>query len=565
MLRRASALGVLALGIAVGVATFGVARDDPGYGLAGATRVGAFALLLAGWALIGAGIASWLRRPESRFGPLLALAGFAWFAPEWATPGVGSALVFTFGLALASACPPLVAHAALAYPGGRLGSRFETGALTLAYAGGAVVLGLLPALSSDPNAEACSLCPANLLAVAEHEAFADDVTRIGTYLGVLWALALTLLAARRLPRRAVRPVVAPAAVFLALVAATFAAWVDDGFLANGELERRLWVAEAASLAGVAFGVAWMWLRAHRARSDVARLVVKLAQTPAPGGLRDVLAEIVGDPQLVLAYPLERPAPLVDVAGRAVELPESGRRTTLVREGRAVGVLGHAPGLLDDEQLVAEVAAAGRLALENERLQAEVRARLVDLRASQARIVAAGDAERKRLERDLHDGAQQRLVALALSLRLLRSTRPSDPVLELAERELASAVEELRELAHGIFPAVLADDGLEAAVHALAEEAAVPLVVGEVPRERFEASRETAAYTVVAETLRAAKGPVAVSAERSDGALIVELRTPGIDGLDVVALEDRLGALDGRLAIERGVGTTTIRAELPCES
>jgi len=565
MLRRAIALGVLALGIAVGVATFGVARDDPGYGLAGASRFGGLALLLAGWALIGAGVASWLRRPDSRFGPLLAFAGFAWFAPEWDTPGVGSALAFTLGLALASACPPLVAHAVLAYPGGRLGSRFEAGALTLAYAGGAVVLGLLPALSSDPNAETCSLCPANLLGVTEREAFADDVTRVGTYLGVVWALALALLAVRRLPRRAVRPVVAPGAVFLALVAATFAAWVDDGFLANGELERRLWFAEAAALAGVAFGVAGTWVRAHRARSDVARLVVELAQTPPPGGLRDVLAEIVGDPELVLAYPLELPARLVDVTGRAVELPGSGRRTTLVRDGRVVAVLGHAPGLLDDEQLVAEVAAAGRLALENERLQAEVRARLVDLRASRARIVAAGDAERKRLERDLHDGAQQRLVALALSLRLLRSTHPSDPVLERAERELASAVEELRALAHGIFPAVLADDGLEAAVHALAEEAAVPLAVGDVPRERFEASRESAAYTVVAETVRAAKGPVAVSAGRSDGTLVLELRTPGVDDLDVVALEDRLGALDGRLAIDRGVGTTTVRAELPCES
>lgn len=564
MLRRAIALGVLTLGIAVGVATFDVARDDPGYGLAGASGFAGAVLLLAGWALIGAGVASWLRRPESRFGPLLVLAGFAWFAPEWNTPGVRSALAFTAGVALATACPPLVAHAALAYPGGRLGSRFEAGAVTLAYAGGAVVLGVVPALTSDPNAESCSQCPPNLVAVTEREAFAEDVTRVGIYLGVVWALALALLAARRLTRRAVRPVVAPAAMFLVLVAAMFAAWIEDGFLANGELERRLWFAEAAALGGVAFGVAWAWVRAYRARSHVARLVVELAQTPAPGGLRDILAGIVGDPQLVLAYPLEHSARLVDVTGRAVELPESGRRTTLLRDGRVVGVLGHAPGLLDDEQLVSEVAAAGRLALENERLQAEVRARLVDLRASRARIVEAGDTERKRLERDLHDGAQQRLVALALSLRLVQSSLPSDAALEQAGRELGLAVEELRELAHGIFPAVLADDGLEAAVHALAEEAPVPLAVGDLPRGRFESSRETAAYTVVAETVRAAKGPVAVSAEHATGTLVVELRTPGIDGLDVVALEDRLGALDGRLAIEPGAGATVVRAELPCE-
>jgi signal transduction histidine kinase len=313
-------------------------------------------------------------------------------------------------------------------------------------------------------------------------------------------------------------------------------------------------------------VAWAGIRARRARADVAQLVVELAQSPPAGGLRDVLASIVGDPGLVLAYPLDGSARLVDVRGGTVELPpQPGQRTTLVQDGRPVGVLAHAPGLLDDEQLVAEVAAAGRLALENERLQAEVRARIEDLRASRARIVAAGDAERRRLERDLHDGAQQRLVALALSLRLLRSRLTSETALELAERELGLAVEELRDLAHGLFPALLADEGLEAAVQALSEESTVPLRVGDLPRERLDPSLETAAYTVVAETVRAATGSVDVRASRAHETLVVELRAPDVDGLDVVALEDRLGALDGRLAILRGAVDTTVRAELPCAS
>ncbi len=565
MFRRATALGVVALSLAVGIATLHVARAEPAYGLVGTSLVSGLAFLLAGWALVGAGVASWLWRPGSRFGALLALAGFAWFAPEWSVPGVGSALVFTAGLVLASACPPLVGHAALAYPGGRLASRVEVAGVSLAYAGGILLLGVLPALASDPRATGCSQCPSNLVAVAERESLAVDVTHVGLYAGVGWASALAILVARRLSRQTARAVAAPAAVYLLLVAVVLWGWRDAGYLTNGTLERRLWLAQAVALVGVAAGVGWAWVRTRRARAGVARLVVELAQSPPPGGLRDVFAEIVGDPDLVLAYPLEAQERLVDVAGRTIDLPETREQTTLVLDGRVVGVLAHSPGLLNDEQLVAEVAAAGRLALENERLQAEVHARVEDLRASRARIVLAGDSERKRLERDLHDGAQQRLVALALSVRLLRSRLRDDAALERAERELGAAVEELRALAHGIFPAVLADDGLAAAIQTLAEEAAVPVRIDELPDERFGASLETAAYTVVAETVRAATGRVSVSAVRSRALLVVELQAPDVDGLDVVALEDRVGALEGRLAVLDGVGTMTVRAELPCAS
>jgi signal transduction histidine kinase len=296
-------------------------------------------------------------------------------------------------------------------------------------------------------------------------------------------------------------------------------------------------------------------------------VVELTRTtPPPGGLRDVLAGIAGDPALVLAYPVDDPERLVDGDGRPVELSPDLETTSLVQDGRAVAVLAHRPGLLDDEQLVEEVAAASRLALENERLQAEVRARLEELRASRARIVDAGDAERKRLERDLHDGAQQRLVGLSLSLRVLRGrVADADGRLEQAENELRQAATELRELAHGIFPAVLADEGLAAALEALAEESRVPIRVDGVPETRYAASVETAAYTVVAEAARISTQPLAVGASASNGALVIEVQTHG-DGLDLTALEDRIGALDGRLAVVRGTdGAITIRAELPCAS
>ncbi len=568
MRRWTIAVGVFGVGIAAGISTLRVARDHPGFGFAGSSVAAGVALLVPGWALIGSGLASWLRRPASRFGLLLTAAGFAWFVPEWNNPEVGSALAFTIGLALSAACPPFVAHAALAYPGGRLASRAEVAALGAAYAGGVLVLGVFPAFFFDPQAEGCGQCPSNLLLLRSSGRAAEDLTSAGLYLGIGWAVALALLTALRMTRgsHAARPVAASAAVYLSLVAATFAVSLDRGFVGNGTVERRLWLGQAAALLGVASFAAWNLARARRARSKVAGLVVELTRSPPPGGLRDVLAGIAGDPALVLAYPLGEPERLVDGRGRPVELATDLETTSLVQDGRAVAVLGHRPGLLDDEQLVEEVAEAARLALENERLQAEVRARLEELRASRARIVEAGDAERKRLERDLHDGAQQRLVALSLSLRLLRG-RMDDAggKLEAAENELRQAAAELRELAHGIFPAVLADEGLAAALEALAEEGSVPIRLDGIPATRYDASVETAAYTVVAEAARASTEPLTVGASASDRTLVVEVGTRG-DGLDVTALEDRIGALDGRLVVTPGTdGGVTIRAELPCAS
>jgi len=563
MLRRAVALAISALGVAVGVSTLDVVRDDPGYSFAGSSRLAGIALLAAGWAVIACGLAWWLQRPRRRWGLLLVAAGFAWFAPEWTNPGVTSALAFTAGLSVYALCPPLVGHALLGYPGGPLRSRAEEAAVALAYAA-ALLLGPVTSLFADPQAHACFDCPRNLLLVADRPELARDLTRVGLYVGLVATLVLAALAARRLRRAAARPVVVPGTVYVTLAATSFAVSLERGYLSNTQLDRRIWLGEAAALVALALGVGWGWARSRRARSAVARLVVGLAESPPPGGLRDALAGIVGDPDLVLAYPLDGSERLVDARGRRVE-PSAGRqRTSLVRDGSVVAVLEHAPGLLDDEQLVVEVTAAARLSLENERLEADVRARLEELRASRARIVEAGDAERKRLERDLHDGAQQRLVGLSLSLRLLRA-RDSTPALERAEEELRLAVTALRELAHGIFPAVLADEGLAAAVEALAEDAKVPIRIADMPDRRFPAPVESAAYTVVAEGANVAVSSLVVHATAEGGVLAIRLETDGIDGLDRVALEDRVGALSGRLAVTTRPGhRVTIQAELPCE-
>jgi len=566
--RMRRALGVLAtaaVGIAVGVYSLRMARHDPGFWFTGDSTVGAVALLGAGWATLACGLACWWRGTR-RAGLLLVATGLAWFLPEWNNPGIGSALAFTLGLCLYAACPPLAAHALLAYPRGKLGSAAERAGVIVAYVGGVLVLGVLPALFFDPKAQGCGACPRNLVLVSDRAELAADLVRIGVYLGLGWAGALVTLGVVRLARgsRANRPVVAAGIVYLSCVAATFAVSLDHGLVSNGTTERRLWLGEAAALVAAALTVAWSWVRARRARSAMARLVVELAQSPPPGGLRDALAGIVGDPGLVLGYPIG-PGRLVDARARPMQATAGQERTTLVREGRVVAVLAHAPGLLDDDQLVEEVTAAARLALENERLQAEAAARLEELRASRARIVEAGDAERKRLERDLHDGAQQRLVGLSLSLRLLRSRiRPSEP-LDRADDELRLAVAELRELAHGIFPAVLADEGLAAAVEALAEGSVVPVRVGTLAEGRFAAPAESAAYAVVAEAARTATGVLAVQTEWLEGLLVVDVETEQLDGLDIVALGDRLGALDGRLDVVQEEGRARIHAELPCES
>jgi signal transduction histidine kinase len=577
--RALIAVAVSGVGIAVGLYSFEVARADQAFSFAGTSAAGGAALLGGGWASIAVGLAFWLRKPVSRFGPLIAAAGFAWFVLEWNNPGIGSALAFTVGLCLYAACPPLAGHAVLSYPSGRLASRAERAVLAVAYAGGALVLGLLPALLFDPRSQGCEQCPRNLLAIGNSGRAVEDLNRFGVYLGLASALALCILVLVKLVRatnagrRPVWPVFAAGAAYLVLVAAAFGASLDRGLLWNGTLERRLWIGEAGALCVIALGAAFGVARARRARAAVARLVVDLAHSPPAGGLRAALAGIVGDPALVLGYPLDRSGQLVDAQGRPADLSGCGGRTTLAVGGRAVAMVGHAPGLLDDSQLVDEVTAAARLALENERLQAEVRAQLEELRASRARIIDAGDVERKRLERDLHDGAQQRLVALALSLRLVRSQLRSDaapePVAALAEAdsELDSAISELRELAHGIFPTVLADAGLAVAVRALAEEGRVPIQIRGLPVDRFSPAVETAAYTVVAEAARVATGTVVVQGERRDNALVIEVETQDEGrALDRVTLEDRLGALDGSLRLDRSdSGRVTIRAELPCGS
>ena len=571
-LGRAVRLALLAAALGLGLLSLAIARGEPAFSLAGGSPAAGVAGLVAGWSLLAAGLGAWARRPTSRFGPLVAAAGLAWLLAEWNNPGSDSAVAFTLGLVLQAACPPLVGHAALAYPDG-LGSRLERVAVAVAYGGAVLALGILPALFFDPAATGCGQCPANLLGVRDDaEAFAA-LTRVGVWLGLGWTLLLLALLGKRLlrsttaRRRLLAPVLAPAIVYLTLVAWAFQHALGRGFLGIDAVDRRLWLGQAAALVALALGVSWEWVRGRRTRSALARLVVELAASPPPGGLGAALADALGDASLKLLYPLAD-GRRVDAHGHHSELGQGQTVTPLVRGGQPVALLAHRPGLLDDLGLVEQIAATARLALDNEQLHAQARAQLEDLRASRARIVERGDAERRRLERDLHDGAQQHLVSLALSLRLARlggTTQNDAAALEDAEAEIRQALAELRRLAHGLYPAALTEEGLGAALEALAEQTLGPLVLGRLPQERFDPKVEAAAYFVVAETLKRTRPQrAAVDTTRADGRLVVEVQTDQQPPEELTDLEDRVGALDGRLLVQAAPGGgTRIRVELPC--
>jgi signal transduction histidine kinase len=313
-------------------------------------------------------------------------------------------------------------------------------------------------------------------------------------------------------------------------------------------------------------------------------VVELEHSP-PGSVRDALARTLGDPSLKLGLWLPERRAFVDGDGRTLELPApgSGRAVTVLGPGDApIAALVHDPALLEQRALLDAAGAAARFALENERLQAELRLQLDEVRSSRARIVQAGDDERRRLERNLHDGAQQRLLGLGLALQLARARlgAEADDASELlaeAEAELRSALDELRELARGIHPAILTEQGLAAALRSLAERSTVPVTLLDVPDERLEEPVEAAAYFLVSESLAnvakyAHASRASVRVDVLDGRVLVEVEDDGVGGADATGgsglrgLSDRLHALDGELEIVSPPGRgTRIHAEIPCVS
>jgi signal transduction histidine kinase len=332
----------------------------------------------------------------------------------------------------------------------------------------------------------------------------------------------------------------------------------------------VFAARAVGVAALGLGVAWRVLAARRTRVSLARLGADLGTAPRPGALRSALSRALGDRDLEVAYAVD--GRHLDASGAEVKLEDDGRaRTAIAREDEILAVVVHDPAL-PGEALQREIGSAARLAVDNERLQAELLARLAEVRASRARIVEAGDAERRRLERNLHDGAQQRLLAVSYELRVARAEALSTgnatlaALLERSAGDAAEANEELRRLAHGIFPAVLAEAGLVAALESFADTSPVPMEIESDVAERPPAAVESAAYAVAAagaaEAARHGAVLVRVAVRRSQETLVLEVAgdaTPAPSPAAQLHLADRAAALGGRLRAEPGL----LRVELPC--
>ncbi len=520
-----------------------------------------------------AGLIAWWRRPDSRFGPLMIAAGFVTFLSslQWANEMVP----YTIGLAFDLIPVAVFLHVFLAFPSGRLERRTELVAVAVAYAA-AVGMQAAKMMLGGVGAD-------NLLAVTVQPAAANTVQDV--QLLTLSALALAgvaLLAARRRGsgrprRRSVALLVDSFALGLVAIAVLLVAGAFE--LPAFETIRRITFG-VIGLAPFAFLLGL--LDARLARSAVGDLVVELRADPSPEDLPRAFARALSDPSLTLAYWVPQFETWADLDGRPVELPGpgSGRATTFIdRDGAHVAALLHDRSLDDERELLDAVSAAAGIALENGRLHAELRAGLEELRGSRGRVIEAGQKERQRLERNLHDGAQQRLIALSLDLRRLEERLGPNPDakagLDRARREIALSLEELRGVARGIHPAVVSGHGLAVALESLAARAPVPVRLTVEVEDRVHERLEVAAYYVVCESLanigkHAQASSATVEVARRNGEIVVEVVDDGVGGADsergtgLRGLADRVEALDGRLRVwtPRG-GGTRVRAEMPC--
>jgi signal transduction histidine kinase len=342
------------------------------------------------------------------------------------------------------------------------------------------------------------------------------------------------------------------------------------------LGRATWFVTAA----IPVAVLLVFIQRRLAQGAVAGLVVELGAPGVPGAavdLRAALSRALGDPSLALAYWYPAESRYVDSDGRPVQLPEAGAArgsTVIERDGQPVAALIHDPALEYNPGLVDSVCAAAGLTLDNERLAAELRARLVDLQASRARLVETADTERRRIERNLHDGAQQQLVALKIALGLARQLVTSAPgeaagLIAQTEQQAADALEELRELARGIYPPLLADLGLRAALEAQARKAVIAVTVDAPGLGRYPQQIEAAVYFCVLEALqnvaKYAQAPAARVTLRPEGqclAFTVEDDGTGFDpattprGTGLQGISDRLGALGGSAEVTSAPGRGT---------
>jgi signal transduction histidine kinase len=515
-----------------------------------------------------AGLIAWRRRPESRLGVLMVIAGFGSFVNflVWSD----NHALFTLGLAGQALPPVLFLHVFLAFPSGRLPNRATKAVVGAAYGAAALTL---PALALGEGG------PANVLTLTRQPVAAEWLHLL--QLGALGVLLLAGVGSLLHQRRTSRPVrsatgvlVDSFALALLMTAILMLAGLFGWCIADPV---RIGTFLAVGAASIVFLVGLLQARLDRA--SVADVLLQIGANPGPVELQSAVARALYDPSARLAYWLPEFECYVDTTGAQLDLTlEPGQAIApVVRNGHPVAVLIHDAGV--DEDLVSSVVAATGLMIENAQLQVELRARLEELRGSRARILAAEERGRRNLERDLHDGAQQRLVALGLELGLLDEELSNQPSLrgrlDAVKSEVAASLAELRDVAHGIYPAAVRDHGLSVALDSLTTRAPLPVqLIGATP-DRYPEPVELTAFYLVSESLtNVAKHAHATHAlvelTHDAGNLVVEITDDGIGGATTErgtglrGLADRVEAHGGRLRVWSPSGNgTRVKAEIPC--
>jgi signal transduction histidine kinase len=514
---------------------------------------------------MAAGIIAWRRRPTARTGPLMYLIGLLWTVDILSWPGASGRYYEWLGwLALVSdqVCYGLVALLLFWYPDDAPMTRVQRTLVVLVFVDAAIAETLV--LHTHGTIFTTVL-------------YGDAFFRVALFSAIMFAAVHRYVKATGPARRMLAPILFAGIAGLVPVAFQFLA------LPFAYTISIAWVVIAIDLVFLAVPVAFLFglLRERLDHVAISRLAVDLQRPMSPEQVRSALSRALGDPTLDIAYWIPDRGAYVDSAGAAISLNGQGRIASAVGEDNPPTLmLVHDRALVNEPDLLEAAGATARLALENARLQAELQVQLAEIRASRSRIVEAADEERRRLERDLHDGAQQRLLAIGLALQLARTNLPTasvdaDVLLAEAEYELGAALDDLRDLAHGIHPAILTDAGLAPALRDLAARCPIPVEVRYPASDRLPPAVESAGYFVVSESLanvvkHARANRAEVSVDLREGCAVIVVSDNGTGGAaaergtGLRGLADRINALNGTLDVHSPQGHgTQITASLPC--
>jgi signal transduction histidine kinase len=552
---------------------------DPPTTYAASSRLNGIAAASAGVGLVAAGAWFAMRRPYDWTGTLAMLAGSVWMVTDWIGWWHGPAILLSVAMVVQPFLLALIVSLAISFASS--GPRRAPRQLVIGAYVVTVIVSLGQATLRDPlfDRYCWDNCTTNVFLV-----HADlDIMRFLRVFAPWSTISIGALAAVAIAHRlATDTLVARHAEMLVLVPAFLAVIAEASHAAvllwdptedpQRTLFAAVYLARAATLIALAAGLAVTLLVSQRTRTALTRLARRLDGATQPGSLQATLAATLGDRELQVGYWLPEAQQYVDAEGRHVQLTPNPAQTTtaLVRNRLPIALIVHDRGLRDSDQLPGQIGAATRLAVDNERLRAASLAHIRDLQASRARLIEAGDTSRQHLERDLHDGAQQRLLAVAHELRLAAATndnRTGTTLLDSAIDQAQQALAELRDIAHGIFPAILADAGLGPALSTLADRAAIAVEVTRTLERRYPPAAEIAAYSLVAAVIeRAAERKatyVAIDIGDDNQRLIVGIVDDGVSpiGPGSTDARDRIGALGGQIDLVDG----RLRAEIPCAS